>query len=84
MRKIFLLLLLIVLVAAPFALKPYGIVVGYSDGHCDYWPLTEMDWKIIDPQTFSLGRADQYMTLYFRAFDDGNFTKVRKAFGINF
>jgi prepilin-type N-terminal cleavage/methylation domain-containing protein len=64
--------------------KPYGIVVGYSDGHCDYWPLTEMDWKIIDPQTFSLGRADQYMTLYFRAFDDGNFNRVRKAFGINF
>ena len=62
--------------------RPYGIVVGYTDGHCDYWPLTEKDWKIIHPG-FGLSPADQYVTLYFRAFDDGNFQKVRRAFGIN-
>ncbi|HWP40470.1 MAG TPA: prepilin-type N-terminal cleavage/methylation domain-containing protein [Tepidisphaeraceae bacterium] len=63
--------------------RPYGIVVGYSDGHCIYWPLQEKDWAVIQPNTFTLGVADQYVTLYFRAFDDGNVNKVRKAFGIN-
>jgi competence protein ComGC len=62
--------------------RPYGIVVGYSDGHCDYKPLTEQDWAIIRPG-FALLNADQYQTMYFRAFDDGDFQKVRKAFGIN-
>jgi prepilin-type N-terminal cleavage/methylation domain-containing protein len=64
-------------------IRPYGIVVGYSDGHCDYKPLQEKDWAVISPNTFDLGRADQYVALYFRAFDDGNFNKVRVAFGIN-
>ena len=32
---------------------------------------------------FDTRMADQYQTMYFRAFDDGNFQKVRKAFGIN-
>jgi prepilin-type N-terminal cleavage/methylation domain-containing protein len=62
--------------------RPYGIVVGYTDGHCDYKPLLEKDWAIINPATFTLSRADQYMTMYFRAFDDGDFQKVRRAFGI--
>jgi hypothetical protein len=62
--------------------RPYGIVVGYSDGHCDYKPLMEKDWAIINPTSFFLGQADQYLTMYFRAFDDGDFQKVRTAFGI--
>ena len=62
--------------------RPYGIVVGYSDGHCDYKPLSDKDWAIIRPG-FDTRMADQYQTMYFRAFDDGNFQKVRKAFGIN-
>ncbi|HWP40814.1 MAG TPA: prepilin-type N-terminal cleavage/methylation domain-containing protein [Tepidisphaeraceae bacterium] len=60
--------------------KPYGIVVGFSDGHVDYLPLTEKDWKVIDG--INLAVADIYITLYFRAFDDGNVGKVRKAFGV--
>jgi hypothetical protein len=62
--------------------RPYGIIVGYTDGHCDFRPLLEKDWKVISPNTFSLGVADQYVCMYFRAFDDGDFNKVRKAFGV--
>ena len=60
--------------------KPYGIAVGYSDGHCSYQPLLIKDWDIIG--TFNLGKADQYLTLYFRAFDTGDFQKVRRIFGL--
>jgi prepilin-type N-terminal cleavage/methylation domain-containing protein len=61
-------------------IRPYGIVVGFTDGHCSYVPLLEKDFNIIG--TFNLGLADQYLTMYFRAFDDNNFVKVRRAFGI--
>jgi hypothetical protein len=63
--------------------RPYGICVGYSDGHVDFRLLLEKDWAVINPNTFTLGRADQYVIMYFRAFDDGDFNKVRKAFGVN-
>jgi prepilin-type N-terminal cleavage/methylation domain-containing protein len=64
--------------------KPYGICVGYTDGHVDYVALQEKDWKLIG--TFSgsnqLARSDVYITMYFRAFDDNNYQKIRSAWGI--
>jgi prepilin-type N-terminal cleavage/methylation domain-containing protein len=64
--------------------RPFGIVVGYSDGHASYVALSERDWKLIGTFNGSngLARSDVYITLYFRAFDDGDIGKVRKAWGI--
>ena len=61
--------------------KPFGLCVAYSDGHVRYVPLSIKDYKIL--VTFNtLSRSDQYIHMYFRAFDDGDYQKVRKAFGI--
>jgi prepilin-type N-terminal cleavage/methylation domain-containing protein len=64
--------------------KPFGICIGYSDGHVAYQPLDERDWKVIG--TFGgsggLARSDVYIALYFRAFDDGDYAKIRRAWGI--
>ena len=61
--------------------KPYGINVGWSDGHVSYIPLDKRDFSIIG--TFnSLQQSDQYITMYYRAFESGNFKLVRQVFGI--
>jgi len=63
--------------------RPYSLIVGYSDGHCGTVTLQDKDYDVL--QKFlgaSPAQADQYLTLYFRAFDDGDYAKVRKAMGI--
>ena len=61
--------------------RPYSLVVGYSDGHCDVVALTPRDYDGLSTM-LNLGYSDQFLTMYFRAFDDGNYQKVRKALGI--
>ena len=60
--------------------RPYGLVAGYSDGHCAYVGLDRRDFDIV--KKFDLGMADQCMAMYFRAYDSGDTSKVRKAFKI--
>jgi prepilin-type N-terminal cleavage/methylation domain-containing protein len=61
--------------------RPYSLVVGYSDGHCDVVPLTPRDYDGLQ-KLINLGKSDEFLTMYFRAFDDGDYQKVRKALGI--
>ena len=61
-------------------IKPYGIVVGWTDGHITYVPLRERDWLVIGG--FSLSDAKVYMALFFRGFDRDDLSAARAAFGI--
>jgi prepilin-type N-terminal cleavage/methylation domain-containing protein len=60
--------------------RPYGIVVGWTDGHVSYVPLLDRDWRVIGG--FNLAQADKYMVMYFRGFDKDRLQDVRAAFGI--
>jgi hypothetical protein len=62
-------------------IRPYSLVVGYSDGHCEVVQLLEKDYNYLD-KIRSNGPADGYLTLYFRAFDDGNYQKIRTILNI--
>jgi prepilin-type N-terminal cleavage/methylation domain-containing protein len=62
-------------------IRPYSLIVGYSDGHCGTVTLQDKDYNQLQ-KIGSLGPSDQYMQMYFRAFDDGDYAKVRKAMGI--
>jgi type II secretory pathway pseudopilin PulG len=63
--------------------KPYGLVVGYSDGHVEYIQVPEkvytlqMTLKSGDPY-----EQDVFHYLMFEAFDTKNFTAVFKHFKI--
>jgi hypothetical protein len=62
--------------------RPYGICVGWSDGHCTYEPFEQRDWAIIKNYN-SLAQPDKHMHMLFRwAFDEQNVQKVRTALGI--
>ena len=37
--------------------RPYGIVVGWTDGHVSYMPLQQRDWAVIGG--FNLANADR-------------------------
>jgi hypothetical protein len=55
---------------------PYGICVGYSDGHADFKLQQESDYK----HTFQIRTArmgDIYIFRMFKAMDTGDFTEVR-------
>jgi prepilin-type N-terminal cleavage/methylation domain-containing protein len=63
-------------------LKPYGIVVGWTDGHVSFYPMDRKDWYIIAGYK-QLNDADKHMHMLFRwAFDEDNLRKVRAALGI--
>ena len=63
--------------------KPYSIVVGYSDGHCGVVTLQDKDYAYLSNFISGPpGPSDQFLTLYFRAFDDGDYQKVRAALKI--
>jgi hypothetical protein len=59
--------------------SPWGIVVGYADGHAQYWVMKRQDNDTIGKLT-SLGASDTYITLMFKGFDTGDFTAARAAF----
>jgi len=61
---------------------PYGIVVGWTDGHVGFVQLDRKDWYIIAGYR-ALNDADKHMHMLFRwAFDQGDVRKVRVALGI--
>ena len=63
--------------------RPYSLCVGFSDGHCETVTLLEKDYSFLKKIISNGGNgADGYLTMYFRAFDDGNYAKIRTAFGI--
>ena len=63
-------------------LRPYGIVVGWTDGHVTFYPMDRKDWYIIAGYQ-QLNDADKHMHMLFRwAFDEDNLRKVRTALGI--
>jgi prepilin-type N-terminal cleavage/methylation domain-containing protein len=63
-------------------LAPYGICVGWSDGHVSYVTMDRKDWYIIAGYT-QLSQPDKHMTMLFRwAFDQDDMRKVRTALGI--
>jgi type II secretory pathway pseudopilin PulG len=62
--------------------QPYGICVGWSDGHVTFELLAQKDWYIIGGYT-QLGQADKHLQLLFKwGFDENNMPKVRKELGI--
>ena len=61
--------------------RPASLIVGYSDGHCAAVTLQDKDYDAL-LKIISLGPSDNYLELYFRAFDDGDYQKVRRAMGI--
>jgi prepilin-type N-terminal cleavage/methylation domain-containing protein len=63
-------------------LAPYGICVGWTDGHVSYAAMDRKDWYIIAGYT-QLNDADKHMIMLFRwAFDQDDLRKVRTALGI--
>ncbi|WP_428937940.1 type II secretion system protein [Fontivita pretiosa] len=62
--------------------RPYGMVVGWTDGHVTYCVMDRKDWFIIGGYK-QLGDPDKHMLMLFRwAFDEDNLQKVRNALGI--
>lgn len=59
-------------------IKPYSLVVGYSDGHCEVVSLQQKDYDML-MKVDLLNKSDAFLTMYFRAFDDGDYQKVRNA-----
>ena len=63
--------------------RPYGMVVGWSDGHVTYSVMDRRDWFIIGGYT-QLNDPDKHMLMLFRwAFDEDDLSKVRKALNID-
>ncbi len=63
-------------------LKPYGICVGWTDGHVTFQVMDRKDWYIIAGYS-ALNSADRHMAFLFRwAWDQDNIPKVREALGI--
>ena len=62
--------------------QPYGICVGWSDGHVGFLSMERKDWYIIAGYKL-LNDADKHMVMLFRwACDEDNIPKVRTALGI--
>jgi prepilin-type N-terminal cleavage/methylation domain-containing protein len=62
--------------------RPYGIAVGWSDGHCTYELFEQRDYAIIKNYN-QLAQPDKHMHMLWRwAFDEQNMQKVRTALGI--
>jgi prepilin-type N-terminal cleavage/methylation domain-containing protein len=62
--------------------QPYGICVGWSDGHVSYVTMERKDWYIIAGYS-QLTDADKHMLMLFRwAFDQDDLRKVRTALNI--
>jgi prepilin-type N-terminal cleavage/methylation domain-containing protein len=63
-------------------LQPYGMCVGWSDGHVSYVTMERKDWYIIAGYK-ALNDADKHMVMLFRwAYDEDNLRKVRTALNI--
>jgi prepilin-type N-terminal cleavage/methylation domain-containing protein len=60
-------------------IRPAGICVGFTDGHCEYIALDQRDYDYL-LKVQSLGASDSFITMFFRAFDSRDFAKLRKAF----
>ena len=58
--------------------RPYSLIVGFSDGHCESIALSQKDYEMLTAVDL-LAKSDSFMTMYFRAFDDGDYQKVRNA-----
>ena len=61
--------------------KPYGMCVGFSDGHGEYIPMTEKDYKVRLVLN-TLKKMDEYHVLMFQAFDSRDFKPIYTYFGI--
>ena len=59
--------------------KPYGLCVGYVDGHAQYWNMTYKDYITLRNLTLQ-SQVDLYISLMFQGFDTGDFTAARKQF----
>ena len=59
--------------------RPYGLCVGYLDGHAQYWPMQKRDYDTI-LKLKALKDSDLYITRMWRGFDTGDFTAARSAF----
>ena len=59
--------------------RPYGLCVGYADGHAQYWPMQKKDYDTI-LKLKALKDSDLYITRMWRGFDTGDFTAARAAF----
>jgi prepilin-type N-terminal cleavage/methylation domain-containing protein len=60
-------------------IRPYGVCVGYSDGHAEFVMMTEKDYNIamrLPDITF----ADRYQFFMFQVYDTRNFDKIRTIF----
>jgi type II secretory pathway pseudopilin PulG len=57
--------------------SPFGVCVGFSDGHADFRLMQPADYQ----QTFlstNASKGDVYVFRLFKAMDSGDFTEVRK------
>jgi prepilin-type N-terminal cleavage/methylation domain-containing protein len=60
-------------------IRPPGVCVGFTDGHCEYIALDQRDYNYL-LKVQNLGASDSFITMFIRAFDTRDFSKVRKAF----
>jgi prepilin-type N-terminal cleavage/methylation domain-containing protein len=60
-------------------IKPVSLCVGWSDGHAETVRLEQKDYIAV--RNFTLAPNDMFLAMMFRAFDDGNYQKIRTAFG---
>jgi prepilin-type N-terminal cleavage/methylation domain-containing protein len=59
-------------------IKPYGVAVGYSDGHAEFLLTTQAEYDLA--MKLSSVATDGYQYHMFQAFDTKDFTKVREIF----
>jgi prepilin-type N-terminal cleavage/methylation domain-containing protein len=57
----------------------FGVNAAYSDGHADFVLLTKKDFES-SIKKYTIGEADYYIFLFFKALDNQDFTKVRQTF----
>jgi prepilin-type N-terminal cleavage/methylation domain-containing protein len=63
-------------------IQPYGVCVGYSDGHAEFVSTTKSEYEIAMklPPLSTSGAVDGFQFYMFKAFDTKDFTKVRELF----
>jgi prepilin-type N-terminal cleavage/methylation domain-containing protein len=61
--------------------KPYGMCVGFSDGHAEFISMTQKDYLVRTKLT-TTQKWDEFHVLMFQAFDSRNFQPIYTHFGI--
>ena len=57
----------------------FGVNAAYSDGHAEFVLLTKSDFES-SIKKYTIGEADYYIFLFFKAMDSKDFTLVRQTF----